>query len=91
MPLGMLFIKFVFFSDVFRTFFNRYEDPKAQIRRICGEEVADRCSPIWGLNEEGEINGVWRDLGIPRLWYMTGAYLSFFWDGLQYNDASRYL
>ena len=56
----------------------RYEDPKFQIRRICGEEVADRCSPIWGLNKEGEINGVWRDLGVPGLWYMMGACLSLF-------------
>lgn len=43
------------------------------MRKICGDAVGDKCKPIWGLNTEGEINGVWRDLGVPGLWYMTGA------------------
>ncbi|KAF5347990.1 hypothetical protein D9756_010150 [Leucocoprinus leucothites] len=43
-----------------------------QIRQICGEEVGKRLNKVWGLNSEGEINGVWRDTGIPNLWYMLG-------------------
>jgi len=47
-------------------------DAKDQIRRLCGDDVADRCQPIWGLNEEGEVNGVWKEFGVPGLWYMLG-------------------
>ncbi|KAF8875878.1 hypothetical protein CPB84DRAFT_439009 [Gymnopilus junonius] len=47
-------------------------NPIGHIQSVCGEEVAKRCKPIWGLNEEGELNGAWRDLGIPGLWTMLG-------------------
>ncbi|KDR66366.1 hypothetical protein GALMADRAFT_162115 [Galerina marginata CBS 339.88] len=47
-------------------------DPVGHIRRVCGDEVASRCKDIWGLNDEGELNGVWRDLGVPGLWMMLG-------------------
>ncbi|KAH9484751.1 Indole-3-pyruvate monooxygenase YUCCA1 [Psilocybe cubensis] len=44
--------------------------PIDHIRQVCGEEVANKCRPIWGLNDEGEINGAWRNLGVVNLWYM---------------------
>ncbi|KZT09319.1 FAD/NAD-binding domain-containing protein [Laetiporus sulphureus 93-53] len=47
-------------------------DTRNSIRSVCGDEVADTCNPIWGLDQEGEIQGVWRDLGVPGLWYMMG-------------------
>ncbi|KAF8345500.1 hypothetical protein F5887DRAFT_1190190 [Amanita rubescens] len=47
-------------------------DTKEHIRKICGDEVANRCPPIWGLDKEGELNGTWRDLGVQGLWYMMG-------------------
>ncbi|KAK7032645.1 hypothetical protein VNI00_012910 [Paramarasmius palmivorus] len=49
-----------------------YGDARTLVRRICGEELGKKVKPIWGLNEEGEINGLWRDLGVPGLWYMMG-------------------
>ncbi|KAJ7090179.1 hypothetical protein C8R44DRAFT_818281 [Mycena epipterygia] len=42
------------------------------VRKICGDEIGTQCKKIWGLNDEGEINGAWRDLGVPGLWYMIG-------------------
>ncbi|KAF5359804.1 hypothetical protein D9756_003004 [Leucocoprinus leucothites] len=42
------------------------------IREICGDTVADNCSPVWGMDEEGELNGCWRDMGFEGLWYMMG-------------------
>jgi len=47
-------------------------DARNVLRRVCGDKVADQSGPIWGLNAEGEVNGVWRDLGVPGLWYMLG-------------------
>jgi len=49
-----------------------YGDAREPIRKICGDEIGDKCGRIWGLNEEREINGVWRDLGVPNLWSMMG-------------------
>ena len=51
----------------------RLSNNKEHIDKICGGEVANRCPPIWGLDKEGELNGVCRDLGVPGLWYMMGA------------------
>ncbi|KAF5378871.1 hypothetical protein D9615_006928 [Tricholomella constricta] len=47
-------------------------DPRAHVRKVCGEEVEAKLKPFWGLDPEGEINGVWRDLGMKGLWSMMG-------------------
>ena len=47
------------------------------IRRICRDEVADKCKPLWGMDEEGEINGCWKDMGVPGLWYIMDMLLLF--------------
>lgn len=41
-------------------------------RRLLGDDVADRCGPVWGLDEEGELRGVWRRSGHDGLWFMGG-------------------
>lgn len=41
-------------------------------RRLLGDEVADRCGPVWGLDDEGELQGVWRHSGQDGLWFMGG-------------------
>ena len=50
----------------------RYGDSREPLRNILGPEAGARLRPIWGLDPEGEICGAWRDIGIPRAWYMTG-------------------
>jgi hypothetical protein len=42
------------------------------MRKILGPEVGARLKPIWGLDPEGEIQGAWRDMGIPHVWCMMG-------------------
>jgi putative flavoprotein involved in K+ transport len=41
-------------------------------RKLLGDEVADRCGPVWGLDEEGELRSVWRRSGHEGLWFMGG-------------------
>ncbi|SFO05484.1 putative flavoprotein involved in K+ transport [Pseudonocardia ammonioxydans] len=41
-------------------------------RSLLGDEIADRCGPVWGLDPEGELRGVWRRTGQPGLWFMGG-------------------
>ncbi|MGQ4600702.1 flavin-containing monooxygenase, partial [Nocardia sp. R6R-6] len=38
-----------------------------------GDEVAEQCKPIWGIDEErGEIGSLWSDSGHPGLWTHGG-------------------
>ncbi|KAK0240273.1 hypothetical protein EDD85DRAFT_824912 [Armillaria nabsnona] len=39
---------------------------------LCGDDVGRRCGRIWGMDEEGEINGIWREPGIRGLWPVMG-------------------
>jgi hypothetical protein len=47
--------------------------PEDVLRKICGNEIADKIKPILGLDEEGEGRGSWRDLGVPGLWFVSGG------------------
>jgi hypothetical protein len=49
-----------------------YGDPKEPMRKIISDELVNRCKKVWGLDEEMELSGVWRDLGVPHLWVMMG-------------------
>ena len=54
----------------------RFESTHAKIAKICGEETAARVGPLWDFNAEGELQNVWRYLGVPNLWFMLGAFPS---------------
>lgn len=49
-----------------------YGDPRNPIRKIVGEEVGNKITPIWGIDEEGELRSAWKELGVPNLWLMMG-------------------
>jgi hypothetical protein len=34
------------------------------------------------MDDEGEINGTWRDMGIKGMWYMMGKFFKEFWSFL---------
>ncbi|KAI9507262.1 FAD/NAD-P-binding domain-containing protein, partial [Russula earlei] len=51
-----------------------YGDARTPLRKILGPDIGARLKPIWGLDSEGEIRSVWRDLGVPRLWCMMGNF-----------------
>lgn len=53
----------------------RFADHRTQIRRLCGDEIADQLKTLWGLDAEGELQAAWRNSGHPRLWYMLGESL----------------
>ena len=41
---------------------------------ICGPDVAAKVGKVWGLDAEGELQGVWRRTGHPRLWIAMGKF-----------------
>lgn len=49
-----------------------YSNMKDTAKRIFGDEVASKLNPVWGLDEEGEINTMFRDSGHPNFFFMGG-------------------
>lgn len=54
------------------SFWSRFGDTRESIAKLSGKEIAAKVTPIWNLNEEGELRGVAREIGLPNLWYMMG-------------------
>lgn len=49
-----------------------FGDLRDSVRLVCGEEVAQKVGPLWGLDDEGELRGVWKDSGHEGLWIVAG-------------------
>jgi putative flavoprotein involved in K+ transport len=49
-----------------------YQNMRESARALLGDAVADRCAPVWGLDEEGELRTMWRRSGHPGFWFMGG-------------------
>jgi putative flavoprotein involved in K+ transport len=56
-----------------------YTNMRDTIRPIVGDEVADELTTVWGFDEQGEIKGVFRPSGHPRLWFMAGGFQQSRW------------
>ncbi|KAJ4398825.1 hypothetical protein N0V91_009876 [Didymella pomorum] len=54
---------------VFATGFSNTID---SIRMTLGEEIAQKCGPIWGIDEEGEYKTAFKETGVPNMWIMCG-------------------
>ena len=54
-----------------------YGDPRQPMRDILGKdsEVGKRLPRVWGLTEEGEISGCWKELNTPNLWLIMGTFV----------------
>ncbi|OAX32561.1 FAD/NAD(P)-binding domain-containing protein, partial [Rhizopogon vinicolor AM-OR11-026] len=42
------------------------------MRGICGDEVASKVNEVWGVDKEGQLQGVWRHCGHDGLWFGMG-------------------
>jgi len=47
-------------------------DSRHGVRILFGDEVAEKIKPAWGVNEEGEVSGIYADSGIEGLYQMMG-------------------
>ncbi len=50
-----------------------YEGQVAAARRILGDEVGDRMGPVWGFDEEGELQAMWQPTRQQGLWFLAGG------------------
>lgn len=49
-----------------------YSNMRETARRLFGDQVADRCDPVLGIQANGEIGGLYRRTGQPGFWFMGG-------------------
>ena len=57
------------------TSYTRYEGVRDTIGGLCEPEIAAKIKPVWGLDDECEMNSAWRDCGVENLWITLGIYL----------------
>lgn len=50
-----------------------FENMSTSVGALLGDEVAERVGPVWGLDESGEVRGMWRRTGQPGLWLCGGS------------------
>ncbi len=51
-----------------------YSNGRVRTRKVFGDEVADRISPVFGFDAQGEIRGAWRRSGQEGFWVAAGAF-----------------
>ncbi|KAJ7056138.1 FAD/NAD-P-binding domain-containing protein [Mycena amicta] len=51
-----------------------YESIRDNMRALFSDAVIDKTSPLWGLDEEGELRGCYRESGHPGLWFAAGNF-----------------
>ena len=51
-----------------------FENAKIHAKSLVSQGVYDRLKPFWDLDEEGEINMIFRDSGVPRLYFAMGNF-----------------
>jgi len=47
-------------------------DALQTLKPLMGGDLISKIQPMWGLTDEGEISGVWRNCGIPNFYSMLG-------------------
>ncbi|KAL7783623.1 hypothetical protein V8C37DRAFT_396941 [Trichoderma ceciliae] len=50
-----------------------YQTMHSTAHKLFGDKVASRLGKVWDLNEEGEVNSIWRYSGHPNFWFMGGS------------------
>ncbi|KAJ6497149.1 FAD/NAD-P-binding domain-containing protein [Mycena vitilis] len=50
------------------------ESIRDTMRGVFGDAIIDQTDPVWGVDEEGELRGVYRPSGYPNLWFTAGEF-----------------
>jgi cation diffusion facilitator CzcD-associated flavoprotein CzcO len=50
-----------------------YYSPQEVIRRLLGDDVANRIGSVWGIDAEGEMENMWKRTAQEGLWFMGGG------------------
>ena|SRR5882757_2636125 len=61
------------------TLAHSFGDHLDAMREACGDEVASKVGPVWGMDNEGQLQGVWRHCGHDGLWFAMGMCMFLLW------------
>jgi hypothetical protein len=50
-----------------------YKGQDVLVRRLFGDQVAERIGPIWGFGENDELRNMYTRTGQPGLWFIAGS------------------
>lgn len=50
-----------------------YQSQSEEVRRLLGDEVADKLGPMWGFDHRGVLHNAWRRTAQPHLWFMMSG------------------
>jgi hypothetical protein len=50
-----------------------YKGQEYLVRKLFGDDVADRVGPIWGFGEEQELRNMFTLTAQPGLWFIAGS------------------
>jgi hypothetical protein len=50
-----------------------YDNLQEGVRRVLGDEIADRVGPIWGFDDHGAMRNMWMRTPQPGFWVMGGS------------------
>jgi len=50
-----------------------FEGMQSIIRKVMGDEVADRVGPVWGFDEDNNLRNMWKKTAQDGFWIMGGA------------------
>ncbi|KAJ7684497.1 FAD/NAD-P-binding domain-containing protein [Mycena polygramma] len=50
------------------------ESIRDTMRGVFGDAIIDQTDPVWGVDDEGELRGVYRPSGYPNLWFTGGEF-----------------
>jgi putative flavoprotein involved in K+ transport len=51
-----------------------YQPQGHLVRKLFGDEIADRIGPIWGFGEEDELRNMFTRTPQPGLWFIAGSF-----------------
>ena len=50
-----------------------YHSQQEMVRRLLGDETADRIGQVWGIDDQGEMANMWKRTPQEGLWFMGGG------------------
>jgi len=50
-----------------------YHTQQEMVRRLLGDETAERVGQVWGIDDQGEMANMWKRTRQPGLWFMGGG------------------
>jgi hypothetical protein len=51
-----------------------YKPQEYLVRKLFGDEIADRIGPIWGFDDEDELRNMFTRTAQPGLWFIAGSF-----------------